>query len=63
MTLTQSGDMRMVPVGIATLMGEHVYQWSLMMGLSVFASIPLLVMFFFLQKYLIAGLTLGAVKA
>ena len=62
LTLTQSVDMRLVPVGIATLMGEHVYQWSVMMGLSVFASLPLLFMFIFLQKYLIAGLTLGAVK-
>jgi multiple sugar transport system permease protein len=61
-TLTQSVNMRLVPVGIAMLMGEHVYQWSVMMGLSVFASIPLLIMFLFLQRYLIAGLTLGAVK-
>ncbi len=61
-TLTQSADMRLVPVGIAMLMGEHVYQWNLMMGLSVLASLPLLVMFLFLQKYLISGLTVGAVK-
>ncbi|MHB1413682.1 MAG: carbohydrate ABC transporter permease [Chloroflexota bacterium] len=61
-TLTQSTDMRLVPVGIAMLMGEHVFQWNLMMGLSVLASIPLLLVFLFLQKYLISGLTVGAVK-
>jgi multiple sugar transport system permease protein len=62
-TLTQSADMRLVPVGIAMLLGEHVYKWNLLMGLSVFASIPLLIMFLFLQRYLISGLTVGAVKA
>jgi multiple sugar transport system permease protein len=54
--------MRLVPVAIAMLMGEHVYQWNVMMALSVLASAPLLVMFLFLQRYLVSGLTVGAVK-
>lgn len=62
-TLTQSAHMRLVPVGIAMLMGEHAYQWNVMMALSVTACIPLFLIFLFLQKYLIAGLTVGAVKA
>lgn len=61
-TLTQSTNMRLVPVGIALLVGEHAYQWNLMMAMSAAASLPLLVMFIFLQKYLISGLTVGAVK-
>jgi multiple sugar transport system permease protein len=61
-TLTQSPGMRLVPVGIALLVGEHAYQWNLMMAMSVTASLPLLVVFVFLQKYLISGLTVGAVK-
>jgi multiple sugar transport system permease protein len=61
-TLTQSPDMRLVPVAIAMLMGEHAYQWNVMMALSVLASAPLLVMFLFLQRYLVSGLTVGAVK-
>lgn len=61
-TLTQTPDMRLVPVAIAMLMGEHAYQWNVMMGLSVLASVPLLVVFLFLQRYLISGLTVGAVK-
>ena len=60
--LTQSESLRLVPVGIALLMGEHVYQWNVMMALSILASLPLLVMFLFLQRYLISGLTVGAVK-
>jgi multiple sugar transport system permease protein len=61
-TLTQSTGMRLVPVGIALLVGEHAYQWNLMMAMSVVASLPLLLLFIFLQKYLISGLTVGAVK-
>ena len=61
-TLTQSEGMRTVPVGIAMLMGEHAYEWNEMMAISVLGSLPLFVIFIFLQRYLITGLTAGAVK-
>jgi multiple sugar transport system permease protein len=61
-TLTQSPDMRLVPVALASLAGEHAYQWNVLMGFSVLACCPLLVAFLFFEKYLVAGLTLGAVK-
>ncbi len=60
--LTKSPEMRLVPVALASLLGEHAYQWNLMMGFSVFACVPLLIAFLFFQKYLVSGLTLGAVK-
>lgn len=62
-TLTRSPEMRLVPVALASLVGEHAYQWNLIMGFSVLACVPLLVAFLFFQKYLVSGLTLGAVKA
>jgi len=62
LTLTQSEAMRTVPVGIALLMGEHDYQWNVMMGVSVLGSLPLFVAFVFFQRYLMGGLTVGAVK-
>ena len=61
-TLTQSPNMRLVPVAIAMLVGEHAYQWNVMMALSALASVPVLAMFLFLQRYLVSGLTVGAVK-
>jgi multiple sugar transport system permease protein len=61
-TLIQDPDKRLLPVSIAMLLGEHVYQWNVMMALSVLASVPLLLIFIFLQKYLVAGMTVGAVK-
>jgi multiple sugar transport system permease protein len=61
-TLTQTPDMRLVPVALASLAGEHAYQWNVMMAYSVLACFPLLIAFLFFQKYLVSGLTLGAVK-
>ncbi len=61
-TLTQSEGMRTVPVGISLLMGEHAFEWNVIMALSALGSVPLFVIFIFLQRYLITGLTAGAVK-
>lgn len=61
-TLTRSPDMRLVPVALASLAGEHAYQWNVMMAFSVLACVPLFAGFLFFERYLISGLTLGAVK-
>jgi multiple sugar transport system permease protein len=62
LTLTQSNQMRTVPVGIALLQTQHAFDWNVMMAVSILASIPLLVGFVFVQRYLVSGLTGGAVK-
>ncbi len=60
--LTRSPAVRLITVAIAALMGEHAYEWNEMMGLSMLASVPLMAAFLFLQRYLVSGLTVGAVK-
>jgi multiple sugar transport system permease protein len=55
--------MRTVPVGISLLMGQHAYQWNQMLAMSVIGSLPVLLLFLFFQKYFIAGMTAGSVKA
>ncbi len=62
LTLTQTTDMRTVPIGINLLMGQHAYDWSQMMAMSVLGSIPVLILFLFFQKYFIAGMSSGGVK-
>ena len=54
--------MRTVPIGINLLMGQHAYDWSQMMAMSVLGSIPVLILFIFFQKYFIAGMSSGGVK-
>ena len=62
LTLTRTNDMRTVPVGINLLMGQHSYDWSQMMAMSVLGSVPILLLFLFFQNYFISGMTAGAVK-
>ena len=62
LALTQTTEMRTVPIGINLLMGQHAYDWSQMMAMSVLGSIPVLILFIFFQKYFIAGMSSGGVK-
>ena len=51
-----------LPVTIQRYVGEHDIQWPLFAAASVIVSIPVMTLFFALQKYLVGGLTAGAVK-
>lgn len=62
LVLTQKTSMRTVPIGINLLMGQHAYDWSQMMAMSVLGSIPVLLLFIFFQRYFIAGMSAGGVK-
>lgn len=61
--IMNNDSMKTLPVGIAqSFIGEFVHDYSGMMTLSVMASVPVIILFIFLQKYMVAGLTGGAVK-
>jgi len=63
LTLTKTNNMRTVPIGIQLLMGQHSYDWSQMMAMSVLGSIPVVILFIFFQRYFIGGMTAGSVKS
>ncbi len=63
LTLVTTARKRTLAPGlILTYMGEFQSNWSNMMAASILVSIPVTVMFIFLQRYFIQGLTSGAVK-
>ncbi len=63
LTLVNKDEIRTLPTGISIrYLGELSYDWSAVMTVSVVATLPILILFLFLQKYMIAGLTAGAVK-
>jgi len=63
LTLVNKTEMRTLASGIAmTYLGEYNYDWGRVMAAAVGAAIPILIVFIFLQKYMISGLTAGAVK-
>ena len=57
-----SPELKTLPLGIAELNGFYKILWNDLMAASVIASLPLIILFIFLQKYFISGLTAGAVK-
>lgn len=63
LVIMTSDHLKTLPVGIAqSFIGEYAHDYSSMMAFSVTGSIPIVVMFVFFQKYMITGLTAGAVK-
>lgn len=63
LSLTNTMDMRTVPIGIDLLMGQHSYQWNEIMAMSVLGCLPVIVVFTVFQRHFVAGLAAGAVKA
>ncbi len=60
--VTQSPEMRVIQLGIASFAGEHSTQWQLIMAGSTVAAIPGLILYVFLQNYLIEGIKLTGLK-
>lgn len=55
-------DVRTIPTGIPNFIVEDVFFWGPMMASTLISAIPPLLIYFFFQRFLITGLTLGAVK-
>jgi multiple sugar transport system permease protein len=51
-----------LPVALANLSGERVQDMELMMAGSVLTVLPVLLVFMFLQRYYVEGITMGSVK-
>jgi len=51
-----------MPIAVANLLGEHALDLELMMASAVLTVVPVLTLFFVLQKQYIAGMMAGSVK-
>lgn len=51
-----------VPIALLGFIGYTEVKWHLLAAATIIASLPLLAIAFFVQKYLIRGLTFGAIK-
>lgn len=61
-TLMDKEAMYTAPVGLRFFVGGFSQQWGYFAAGSIIVSIPVVLVFLFLQKYLVSGLTAGAVK-
>jgi len=62
LTLTRSASSHTLTVGLSLMLGERRILWGRLMAGSVIITIPVTVFFVYLQKYLVQGLTMGAIK-
>lgn len=49
-------------LGITTMKGEYVTDWNEISAAAVFIALPILIIYLFLERYLVGGLTAGAEK-
>jgi arabinogalactan oligomer/maltooligosaccharide transport system permease protein len=50
------------PVGLVAFQGRYQTEWSTLSAAAIFVSIPIVILFIWISKYLVSGLTLGGVK-
>lgn len=62
LTFTMDESTRMASVGIAMFQGTYEIPWGDIAAASVVVTLPLLAFLMFFQKYIVQGLTSGAVK-
>ena len=61
-TFNQVPELQPLPAGLNQFIGYQTVEWNQMMAAALTGVLPVMIVFFFLQKYLVAGLTAGAVK-
>ena len=62
LTLLTEESLRPISMGLYQYMGLYGVDWNQLMAASVIASVPAVLVFFFAQRYLVGGLTQGAVN-
>ena len=61
-TFNQKKEYMPIPSGLYEFIGYTTVKWNEMMAAALVGIAPVLIIFLFLQKYIVAGLTSGAVK-
>ncbi|MFP4287245.1 MAG: carbohydrate ABC transporter permease [Candidatus Izemoplasmataceae bacterium] len=56
------GSTQTLPLAVAGLAGAYVRQWDLILTAVLMAALPVVILFLFAQKYIIQGMTSGAIK-
>ena len=60
--LLRSDQLKPITAGLATLQGQYVTDWPVIVAGALIGTLPTLLVFLFLQRYFIEGLTLGSTK-
>jgi multiple sugar transport system permease protein len=61
-TLTDSPSSQPLTIGLGAFFGQFTRDWNSIMALSTLASLPLVVLFVLFQRWVVQGMTSGAIK-
>jgi ABC-type glycerol-3-phosphate transport system permease component len=61
LVVTNSAEMRTVPIGLNSFQGEHGTRWNLLMAGAVVAMTPVLIVYILAQKWFIKGISLTGI--
>lgn len=56
------GDVKTLPLSVASLAGFYDKEWALILTSVLMAALPVFILFIFAQKFIIKGMTSGAIK-
>ncbi|MDV6012122.1 carbohydrate ABC transporter permease [Haloechinothrix sp. LS1_15] len=62
LTLTSTPDTQPLTVGITAFIGQYEVQWQFLFAASLIAIVPVVILFAFIERFLVSGLTAGSVK-
>lgn len=62
LTFISSPDKRTLPLGIYSFLGQYTVEWHYLMAAALIAVIPVVILFLLIERFLVKGLTAGAVK-
>lgn len=57
LVVTNSPEMRTIPVGLNSFQGQYSVKWELLMAAAVVAMLPIIIVYMFAQKWFIKGIT------
>jgi multiple sugar transport system permease protein len=60
LVVTNSPDMRTLPVGLSMFQGQYTVRWELLMAATVVALVPVLIVYLFAQNWIIRGLSVSS---
>lgn len=60
--MVQRTELRTMPIGLYTFQVGDVLLWGQLMAAAILATLPVVILFSFVQRYVVQGLTMGSVK-
>ena len=62
LTFISSPEKRTLPLGIYSFLGQYMIEWHFLMAGALIAVVPVVILFIAIERWLVKGMTAGAVK-